>query len=173
MSGCIHKHILECSGCGMSIHVSDKICEFCGVSLRVDKLRHVLRYNIPYLSLVILILLACEMALSLNHAQEGIIHLADEFILLVFLVDISLDKCLYRGQYRHFLRRRTIDILFVLPLFRTLRMFEAVPFMGRAFRGLHAMQHAACIDNMLFFELGKAGHIAKYVKYAYPAVLRK
>lgn len=108
-----------------------------------------------------------------NHAQESIIHLADEFILFVFLVDISLDKCLYRGQYRHFLRRRTIDILFVLPLFRTLRMFEAVPFLGRALKGMHAMQHVAYIDSMLFFELGKAGHIAKYVKYAYPAVLRK
>ncbi len=169
----IHKSVFECSDCGMSLHVSEKLCEFCGGSLKVDKVRHVLRYNIPYMSLVILLLLVCEMALPLNHLQEGIIHLADEFILLVFLLDIGLDKCLYRGQYRHFLRRRTVDILFVLPLLKTLRCFEAVPFMGRAFKGMHAMQHVAYVDSRLFFDLGRAGHIAKYAKYAYPALLRK
>ncbi|RLG15876.1 MAG: hypothetical protein DRN71_00110 [Candidatus Nanohalarchaeota archaeon] len=157
----------------MSLHVSEKVCEFCGCSLKVDKIRYVLKYNIPYLSLVILLLLVCEIALPLNPLQENIIHLADKFILLVFLLDIGLDKYLHHGQYRHFLRRRTIDILFVLPLLKTLRCFEAVPFIGRAFRGMHAMQHVAYIDSRLFFDLDKAGHIAKYAKYAYPAILRK
>ncbi|MFH1432140.1 MAG: hypothetical protein ABIG84_02890 [archaeon] len=168
-----HRHVFECSDCGMSLHISEKVCEFCGSKLRVDKLRHVFRHNIPYLSLMIVILLVAEMGLSLNHAQENLILFFDEFILVVFLLDIGLDKYLYRGQYKHFMRRRAVDILFVLPLLRTLKVFEAVPVLGRAFSGLHAMQHVPQVQAMVSFDVGKAGHIVKYAKYAYPAFLRR
>lgn len=173
MSRRFHKNVLECSNCNMSVHISEKLCDFCGSRLHVDKLRHMLSYNIPYLSFLILVLLLGEVLLPLNHAQERIVLIVDEFILVVFLVDISLDKYLYRGNVKHFLRRRAVDILFVLPLLKTLKIFEALPVVGRSFRALHAVQHVSRVETGMFFDISKGVHMAKYAKYAYPAFLRK
>jgi hypothetical protein len=103
-----------------------------------EKVEHINSKAIPYAVFTLTIIIIVELFVELHsHFLEGLIHIADYFIILIFVIDLCFIYYHVRN-WKIFFRRFWLDILAVFPF---------VLF----FRGLGGMFRLFRISEELFF----------------------
>lgn len=132
--------------------------------------------SIPYALLILLVIIIFEFSFpDLIEPYIGLVHGIDNFIILVFIIDL-IFKYVRIKDFPRFFRVYWIEILAVFPVFLVLRLFEELAIITELGTGtqkvLHGVVEAEKEGRVIIRELERAGaessRFRSFVRYFNP-----